>query len=266
VLAGAMDTAAVLALLQDVAEQVVTPRFRDLSGGQVAEKRPGDLVTVADHEAEVLITQALRAAYPDAVLLGEEAHAADPALMTAFRQAEHAFTIDPVDGTKNFVHGSPDHAVMVAEVRAGVTVRAWVWQPQHEQSYVAERGAGVQRDGVPLHREAATSVLADLRVCTSRRPWLGRAPGGLAPLELTWVCCGVDYPKVVEGAADAVLYSGTHPWDHAPGGLLLTEAGGYLGTVDGTAYAPQEPARGLVAAADEDTYRRVLAAVAELDA
>ena len=76
-----MDTAAVLALLQDVADQVITPRFRDLTAGQVAEKNPGDLVTVADHEAEVLITQALRAAYPDALMLGEEAHAADKSLL-----------------------------------------------------------------------------------------------------------------------------------------------------------------------------------------
>jgi fructose-1,6-bisphosphatase/inositol monophosphatase family enzyme len=259
-----MDTAAVLTLLQDVADQVITPRFRDLAQGQVVEKNPGDLVTVADHEAEVLVTAALRAAYPDAVMLGEEAHAADKSLLRAFRGAGHAFTIDPVDGTKNFVHGSPDHAVMVSEVRDGSTVRAWIWQPQHQVAYVAERGAGVWRDGVPLTREAATSVVADLRVRTSRRAWLGQAPGGLAPLELTWVCCGVDYPKLVEGEADAVLYSGTHPWDHAPGGLLLTEAGGFLGTFDGEAYAPQVPARGLVAAADEDTYRVVLEAVSGL--
>jgi fructose-1,6-bisphosphatase/inositol monophosphatase family enzyme len=260
-----VDTLAVLSLIQDVADRVITPRFRDLTAGQVAEKNPGDLVTVADHEAEVLLTQALRAAYPDAVMLGEEAHASDPGLLAAFRRADHAFTIDPVDGTKNFVHGSPDHAVMVAEVRAGSTVRAWLWQPQHEAAYVAERGAGAQRNGLPLTREPASRVLADLRVRTSRRAWLGRAPGGLGPLELTWVCCGVDYPKVVEGAADAVLYGGTHPWDHAPGGLLLTEAGGFLGTFDGAAYAPQVPARALVAAADEDTYRSVLEALADLE-
>jgi hypothetical protein len=154
VLAGAVDTLAVLSLIQDVADRVITPRFRDLTAGQVAEKNPGDLVTVADHEAEVLLTQALRAAYPDAVMLGEEAHASDPGLLAAFRRADHAFTIDPVDGTKNFVHGSPDHAVMVAEVRAGSTVRAWLWQPQHEAAYVAERGAGAQRNGLPLHPRA----------------------------------------------------------------------------------------------------------------
>ena len=126
-----MDTDAVLRLVEEVAAEVVTPRFRALTEGQVHEKKPGDLVTVADHEAEVLLTRGADAAYPDAVVLGEEAFAGDPALLDRYVAAEHAFTVDPVDGTKNFVHGSPDHAVMVSESRAGEVVRAWIYQPQH---------------------------------------------------------------------------------------------------------------------------------------
>ena len=109
-----MDTDAVLALIQEVAAEVIDPRFRSLTDGQVTEKKPGDLVTVADREAEVLITRALLAAHPDAVVLGEEASHADPSLLQRYSAAPHSFTVDPVDGTKNFVHGSPDHAVMVA--------------------------------------------------------------------------------------------------------------------------------------------------------
>ena len=119
--------------------------------------------------------------------------------MDRFRSAEHAFTVDPVDGTKNFVHGSPDHAMMIAEVKGGDVVRGWIWQPQHEVAYVAERGAGAFRNGERLRRPP----LGDsLRGVTSRRKWLGRALGTLSSMELTWVCCGVDYPKVVEGEAD----------------------------------------------------------------
>ncbi|MBO0847334.1 MAG: inositol monophosphatase, partial [Nocardioides sp.] len=122
-----MDTEAVLRLLQDVAEEVVNPRFRSLSSGEIDEKGPGDLVTAADREAEDLITAALRSAYPDAVILGEETYAGQPGLMGDFWAADHAFTIDPVDGTKNFVRGSPDHAVMVGEVKGGEAVRGWIW-------------------------------------------------------------------------------------------------------------------------------------------
>ena len=260
-----VDTDAVLAMLREVAEEVIDPRFRSLDDEQIDEKNPGDLVTVADHEAEELITARLVSAYPQAVILGEEAYAADPSLMRAFWEADHAFTVDPVDGTKNFVHGSPDHAVMVADVRHGETVRAWIWQPQHRTAYVAERGGGTWRDGERITRPPV-GPSEGWRGVTSRRGWIGRRLGDLPPLELTWVSCGIDYPHLVEGDADYVLYGRANPWDHAPGGLLLTEAGGFLGTVDGTPYRPGDdhdvegrPPRGLLAAADRATYDAVLA-------
>ena len=247
-----MQTDDVLTLLQDVAEEIITPRFRTLAAEEIAEKNPGDLVTVADREAEVRITEALLRAYPHALVLGEEASADDPKLMGRFQSADHAFTVDPVDGTKNFVHGSPDHAVMVAELRGGEVVRSWIWQPQHEIAYVAERGAGAWENGRRLLRPPLGD---DLRGVTSRRTWVGRAVGALRALDLTWVCCGVDYPKLVLGAADYALYRRAKPWDHAPGSLLLTEAGGFVGTFDGSPYRPRlDPPLGLIAAADRATY------------
>jgi fructose-1,6-bisphosphatase/inositol monophosphatase family enzyme len=160
-----------------------------------------------------------------------------------------------VDGTRNFVHGSPDHAVMVAELRDGDVVRSWIWQPQHETAYVAERGAGAWRDAERLVRPP---VGEELRGVTSRRSWIGRALGTLKALELTWVCCGVDYPKLVEGAADYAVFRKSLPWDHAPGSLLLTEAGGHVGSFGGAPYRPrEEPPLGLIAAADRATYELV---------
>lgn len=256
-----MDTEAVLRLLQDVAEEVVNPRFRSLSSGEIDEKGPGDLVTAADREAEVLITAALRAAYPDAMILGEETYAGKHALMQEFWEADHAFTVDPVDGTKNFVHGSRDHAVMVGEVKGGEAVRGWIWQPQHERAYVAELGGGAWRNGERVLRPP-TPPRSELRGVTSRRKWLGRSLAeDLRPLELTWVSCGIDYPHLAEGDADYVIYGRANPWDHVPGGLILTEAGGFLGTESGGAYRPTDDhdvegaaPRALVAAADRATY------------
>ena len=249
-----MQTEAVLTLLQEVAAEVITPRFRALGADEVSEKNPGDLVTVADHEAEARLTEVLRAAYPGALVLGEEAHAADPGLLRSFAEAEHAFCVDPLDGTKNFVAGSRDHAVMVAELRGGRTVRAWIWQPQHRRAYVAERGAGAYRDGVRLRREPPGPVEA-WRGRTSRRRRVGQRLGELPALALSWASCGIDYPHLVEGAADYVLYGRGKPWDHAPGSLLLSEAGGFTGTLDGGAYRPDvvDPAP-IIAAADRSTF------------
>lgn len=145
-----MQTEAVSDLLAEVAEQVILPRFGTLESDQVEEKRPGDLVTVADREAEVVLAQRLRADDPHALVVGEEGVFVDPSCLDLLAGAEHAWVIDPVDGTRNFARGSADFAVMLAELRSGVTVRSWIWQPVHRLLYVAERGAGVSCNGVML--------------------------------------------------------------------------------------------------------------------
>jgi fructose-1,6-bisphosphatase/inositol monophosphatase family enzyme len=256
-----LSTDAVLELVQSVAAEVISPRFRSLSESEIDEKRPGDLVTVADREAEELLTRALLDAYPDAVVLGEEAYAGQPELMEQFRAADHAFTVDPVDGTKNFVNGSPDHAVMLSEVLDGVTTRGWIWQPEHEQAWVAELGGGVRRNGELVRREPAGEHPQGATSIWSRR---GRQPDGLPRLIGSWVCCGVDYPKLIEGAADYVLYGHTNPWDHLPGTLMVAEAGGAFSHKDGAAYSARSSSAGLVVAADADTLERAVTACAGL--
>jgi fructose-1,6-bisphosphatase/inositol monophosphatase family enzyme len=248
-----VDTQAVLDLMKSVAADVITPRFRSLAAGEVMEKKPGDLVTVADHESEAILTRELSAAYPDAMILGEEGTSVDPTMLDRFVSAEHAFTVDPVDGTKNFVQGSPDHAVMVSEIRGGETVRGWIWQPEHEVGWVAEKGAGVYRNGERMQRQPVADD-AEPRGVTSIWPLRGHSYGNLPPLTGSWVCCGVDYPRLIEGATDYILYARNSPWDHAPGSLMVAEAGGFSGHADGSAYSPVALVPGVIVAADRGTF------------
>ena len=250
-----METEDVLALVQEVAEQVVTPRFGALASGEVRKKKLIAPVTVADREAEERLTAALRAAYPGALVLGEEAVAAGSGVLAAYRTAGHAFTVDPVDGTRQFVRGSPDHAVMLAELRQGEVVRSWIWQPQHGRAYVAERGAGAWCDGRRLDPADPVEAAAGDTAPGPRRRWVGRARALLSARRRTGTCCGIDYPRLADGAADYAVYWRPRPWDHAPGSLLLTEAGGVVGALDGSPYDPTVPGtRVLVAAADRATY------------
>jgi fructose-1,6-bisphosphatase/inositol monophosphatase family enzyme len=149
----------------------------------------------------------------------------------------------------------------VAEVEGGRTLRGWIWQPAHEVAWVAERGAGVRRDGKPITREPAGDRPQGATSIWSRR---GRDPEGLPTLKGTWVCCGVDYPKLIEGEADYVLYGHTNPWDHLPGTLMVAEAGGASAHRDGTPYSARSRGRGLVVAADAQTLDRARHACEDL--
>ncbi|MFD6951659.1 inositol monophosphatase [Nocardiopsis sp. TSRI0078] len=257
------DVDAVTAILHEAAEEVILPRFRALSEGEVVEKSPGEIVTVADREAEELISDRLRAIV-DAPVVGEEAASADPALVRALREEPTAWLVDPLDGTRNFVNGRTEYAVMAALVRGGETVAAWIVQPCAKRSYVAERGAGTWRDGVRVRRSPAPASPAGMRGAvltrflgpTARRRVEEAAPG-FASVGPGTHCAGVDYPRLFEGELDFVLFHRTLPWDHAPGALMLTEAGGVSRRPDGSAYRPGDDALGLLDAADEACWKTV---------
>lgn len=263
-----METADVLTLLREAAEEAVMPRFRALEDAEVMEKKPGDLVTVADREAEVILTRRLRDAFPGCVVVGEEATAATPALLEAL-PGPHVFVVDPVDGTRNFVAGSADFAVMAAELRSGVVTRCWIFQPVHQAAYVAERGAGAY-----VVREGQSTRLPRLEPVDPARPdlesWRVRSSRlrseerqGDVIVHPTDGSCGIDYPTLVRGEWEAIRYGRGLPWDHAPGTLLLDEVGGLLRTLDGAPYRPAErPRHGLLAARSEAVWDAVRATIA----
>ncbi|WP_049568378.1 inositol monophosphatase family protein [Nocardiopsis sp. SBT366] len=256
-----IDIDAVTTILRETAESTILPRFGALSEDEVSEKSPGEIVTVADREAEELIGRRLRELL-DAPVVGEEATAADPGLVSVLGREPTAWVVDPVDGTRNFAAGDRRFAVMAALVRGGRTVASWILRPTEGTVHVAELGSGTWRDGVRVHRAPAPADPAELRGMTQRRFLSPRerdrvhaAVPGFALLDGGSGCVGVDYPRLLAGELDFMLFADPTPWDHAPGGLLLTEAGGVSLRPEGTPYRPDEEGRLLLTAADETTWR-----------
>jgi len=248
-----MHTDAVADLIRDVCDRVILPRFRSLERHEVEQKRPGDVVTIADREAEVELTAAFRAATPAALVVGEEASFADPTGLQRLSDADHAWVIDPVDGTRNFAGGRPDFGVMVAEVRRGETTRGWIWQPLHDALYVVERGAGVTCNGTSLAR--LDPGPAPWRVAVWPRLRHADVPG--LTLRPTRGSCAIDYPSVARGELQGLAYRSIHPWDHLAGTLMVAELGG-AASVDGRAYRAGVTGRLLTVGAS-DALGRLLA-------
>lgn len=241
------------AAIREVSATVIEPYFHRLAGGDVREKAPGEMVTTADEHAEAELTRALTAILPGAPVVGEEACTRVPDLMGAV-SAERAWVVDPLDGTANFVAGSPDWAVMVALLERGQPVASWIWRPCAGVLYEAEQGGGARRNGAPLTtpdrpaeglRGAVLSRFLTpdetARLDANRHRFAGLTGGAM--------CAGVDYPLVAEGGQDFVAFRRTLPWDHAPGTLLVEEAGGTVRRLDGRRYQPADRGgRGLLAA------------------
>jgi fructose-1,6-bisphosphatase/inositol monophosphatase family enzyme len=239
-------------LLREVSAEVIEPRFSALQGDDVRFKAPGEVVTVADEEAEALLTRRLGELLPGTPVIGEEGSSLDPSLLDGLDR-HRVWLVDPLDGTANFVTGSPDWAVMVALVDSGATVASWIWRPPDQVMCKAELGQGATRNGIPLQRTRPTPPVTEMRgaVLTrfldrdtsdsvaANRHRFGSVGDGRA-------CAGVDYPALIEGDQDFVLYWRTLPWDHAPDALLLGEAGGAARRLDGTPYDTAQHTAGLL--------------------
>jgi hypothetical protein len=68
---------------------------------------------------------------------------------------------------------------------------------------------------------------------------------------------GVDYPMLVQGEQDFVMFWRTLPWDHAPGGLMVSESGGCVRRLNGDLYSPRQTGVGLLAVSDQDAWQPV---------
>lgn len=245
----------VAALLREVGATIIMPRFRALKSGEVEEKSPDDFVTIADREAETALIAGLQGIIPASTVIGEEMCHARPELLQDLHRIDGPlWFVDPLDGTRNFMDGQTRFAIMVALRHARETVGAWILRPVDGSLALAERGAGAFVDGVRLRTPTAQKEAGALRGAVLTRflpPEMreriqGNGPklGAILPGSM---CAGDDYPALARGELDFVCYWRGLPWDHAPGALILGEAGGSVTRYDGSAYQP-DGRMGLLAA------------------
>ncbi len=235
-----VDPSRVGSVIREVAQSVILPRFRRLAASEVREKRPGDLVTVADTEAERDLTRRLGDLLPGSLVVGEESVAADAAVLDRLADDGPVWIIDPVDGTANFAKGSELFAVIVALVVDGRTVQGWIHDPLADRTAIAAAGDGAWMS----ERRLKVSPEGPLATMAGSAGWRARALLTKAVARLVnQGSAAHDYLALVEGRMQFAHFRRLRPWDHAAGVLLHQEAGGYSALMDGQPYRPQ-PANG----------------------
>src|SRR3954467_8595314 len=186
-----------------------------------------DLVTEADRASEKLVVQRLTSQFPGHGIVAEEGggHAS---------ASEYRWYVDPLDGTTNFAHSYPVWNVTLALEKAGELIAGIIFNPNRDELFTAERGAGAFMNGRRMCVSAAARV-ADSLVSTGF-PNHNRATNPNIHFfhELAMSAHGVrrggsaaiDLAYVAGGRLDAFWEIGLNPWDMAAGILLVEEAGG----------------------------------------
>jgi myo-inositol-1(or 4)-monophosphatase len=197
---------------------------------KVDHKGEIDLVTDVDRRSEQAIVKAIRAVYPDHLILTEEG-------TSRGGEGHVRWIVDPLDGTTNYAHGYPCFCVSIAVEDGGEIGLGVIYNPVLDEIFVARKGHGATLNGEKL-TVSRTEDLTDSLLATGfpydirrsrdnnldhfahlavRAQAIRRA--GSAAMDLCYVAAG---------RFDGFWEMKLAPWDMAAGALMVAEAGGVV--------------------------------------
>lgn len=214
---------------------IILRGFERLDTVQVSEKSQNDYVTEIDKQSEKIIIDAIRKMYPNHAILGEESgHLAG--------NEEFVWIIDPLDGTRNFLHGFPHFCISIGFKYKNRLEHGLIYDPIRQEMFTATRGDGAQLNnrrirvsnrinlkdtllGTGFPFRPAADFTAYLKTLAHLMPQAGGIRrAGSAALDLAYVAAG---------RMDGYWEFSLSPWDIAAGCLLILEAGGYVSDIRG---------------------------------
>jgi myo-inositol-1(or 4)-monophosphatase len=202
---------------------------------QVDHKGIIDLVSEADHHSEQLLLNYIRQHFPGDRIVAEESG-------ELAGNSDHAWYIDPLDGTVNYVHGVPFYSVSIAYAEGSKLRLGVVYDPVRDECFSAEFGQGAWLNDQPIHPTSARDL--DQALLVTGFPYdirtnpennldhytyfalhsQGVRRLGSAALDLCYVACG---------RFDGFWELRLNPWDVAAGGLIACEAGAMVTNLTG---------------------------------
>jgi histidinol phosphatase-like enzyme (inositol monophosphatase family) len=206
-------------------------RRADLAVERKADNSP---VTIADRAAEELLRDRIAARFPHDAILGEEFGTRDGS--SGFQ-----WVLDPIDGTKSFIHGVPLYTTLVAVLHNDESRIGVIHAPATGETTYAAKGGGCRYTASEIAKPVAARVsevarLDDALLLTSEIESFRQhvSPGALdyylrlqaaARLSRTWGD-GYGYMMVATGRAEVMIDPLMNLWDAAPLQTVIEEAGG----------------------------------------
>lgn len=202
-----------------------------------------DIVTVHDRATEAQIREAIFAAYPDSVFLGEEGGWHGPDGPTEEPSGGWVWIVDPIDGTSNFAAGWDRWCISIGLVIDNTLAVGVISQPTTGTVWSSdETGAYVRRDGLETPLRVDPEAQPKDYLCVTEYPhvyspqgweqWSGPAEA-FRSMRRTG-STALDLAYVAEGLAGGSFSGAVNPWDVAGGIAIITAAGGIYESYNGT--------------------------------
>lgn len=198
----------------------------------------GNFVTDYDSRVQAVLKKRLLELVPDAAFLGEE----DQMDHTDISKG-YAFIVDPIDGTANFIRGCKASCVSVALAENGYPVLGVIYNPYQKETYYAQKGKGAYLNGERIY--ASERTLEEGLILFGTSPYNRELSKKSFETAYRYASCGEDLRRsgsaaldlcmIASGRAEFFFELSLSPWDYAAGALLVEEAGGLTGDLEGRA-------------------------------
>ncbi len=197
------------------------------------EKANLSYVTDLDRDLERLLRGRLAEAFPDDVLTGEE-------YASSGGSGPRRWSIDPIDGTGNLVHGLPLWAISIGLIDDGEPTLGVIAIPPLNELYWAAKGGGAWRDGTRIRVKDADTFHVQDNLCVGTNALRALDPRTLPGRlrDLGSACC--EQAFVACGRLVACTFLGEHTHDVAAGAVIAAEAGAAFANIDGERLSPSE--------------------------
>ena len=223
------DLAFVIKVATDAANRALEAR----ASVQPREKDNHSYVTNLDLELERFIRRRLGERFPSDAVTGEE-------LAATGGDSPRRWSIDPIDGTGNLVHGLPLWAISIGLVEDGEPVLGVIAVPPLGEVFWATRNGGAWRDGVRIDAEDAAAFHSQDNVCVGTNALRTLDPRSLPGRlrDLGTACCELAFTAC--GRLQACTFLGEAAHDVVAGAVIVHEAGCRVATIDGRYLTPAE--------------------------
>lgn len=239
--------------LADLAAQHSLPNFR--TALQVHAKADASPVTMADRAAEAAMRTLLSEVAPAHGVLGEE-HGRERL------DADHVWVLDPIDGTKSFITGSPLWGTLIAFVHLGRVELGLIDMPMLGERWIGLPGHGTYRNGRAVRASGCTR-LAEARIVTTSPDAF--APGEWVAYETLSRACAMrrfggdcyGYAQLAGGHVDLVAECQLQPYDYMALVGVVEGAGGVITDWRGRPLSIHSDGR-VLASATSELHRQAL--------
>ncbi len=228
-------------ILFRVSKKNILPKYKNLNSSDIQRKNNNDLVTSVDIDVEKILEKKLTNLLPDSLFVGEELFSRNPKILDNYNQKKFCWTVDPIDGTGNFVKGEEKFAIMVALTFKDKVIQSWIYKPLIEEFSYAKLGGGAYINDKRIYNNNELTPV-DPTGSISSKYWDEKYLDKIFNIKNkfkhtnSYGCIGFEYIDIAKGVRNFTILSKLFPWDHIPGTLIIQESGGHIKHFDYSSY------------------------------